>query len=140
MTPDEITTLMDTSLLLRISGASRERQTWEQVRADADALEDADRVRVADGVLDEAVVEGLRVRDVTALHALAATTTLVRLLTGWQWIDMRDAREQDATWREIGAAVGMTRQGAHDWYRRAIERQEEHVPDLHDTARSRAVL
>lgn len=78
--------------------------------------------------------------EVTALSALEANRRLVDLLVGRRWSVMQSAREEGATWAEIGAALGMTRQGAQDWYRRAIERQEKYVGDLHDAARARAVL
>jgi hypothetical protein len=77
---------------------------------------------------------------VTPIHALAANARLVELLTGERWILMRDAREAGESWSSIGRALGMSKQGAQDWYKRAIERQEEHVPDLHDGARARAAL
>jgi hypothetical protein len=34
----------------------------------------------------------------------------------------------------------MTRQGAHDWYRRKIALQEQHAGDFHDADRARAAL
>lgn len=77
---------------------------------------------------------------VTALHALAANRRLVELLTGRRWYVMQAAREDGATWSEIGAALGMSKQGAQDWYRRKIEDQERHLGDLHDAARARAAL
>jgi hypothetical protein len=58
--------------------------------------------------------------DVTALEALRA--------------------EEGATWDEIGSALGMTRQGAHDLYQRRIATREQVIPELHDTARGRAAL
>jgi hypothetical protein len=60
---------------------------------------------------------------VTALESLAVAHRLAELLIGRRWIDMERAREQGATWTEIGAALGMSKQGAFDWYRNAIERQ-----------------
>jgi hypothetical protein len=41
---------------------------------------------------------------------------------------MQDAREAGATWDEIGEAVGMSRQGAYDWYKRKITGRERLVP------------
>lgn len=77
---------------------------------------------------------------VSPLQALAANRRLVELLTGRRWLVMRDAREAGATWSEIGAALGMSKQGAQDFYRRKIEAQERYVGDFHDTARARAAL
>jgi hypothetical protein len=45
-----------------------------------------------------------------------------------------------ATWAQIGEALGITQRAAHDFYRRKIEEQEKHLPDLHDAAAARAVL
>ncbi|MFD4196680.1 hypothetical protein [Amycolatopsis thermoflava] len=77
---------------------------------------------------------------VTAMHALAANRRLVELLTGRRWSVMRDAREAQASWSEIGAMLGMSKQGAHDFYQRKIEAQEEHAGQWHDAERARAVL
>lgn len=77
---------------------------------------------------------------VTALDALRANARAVALLTGRRWYVMKTAREDGASWSQIGAALGMTKQAAHDFYRRKIEEQETYLPDLHDAARARAVL
>jgi hypothetical protein len=76
----------------------------------------------------------------TALSALAANAELAKLLAGWQWLAIKAAREGGATWEQIGEALGTTKQGAQQAYRRAIEHQEKYVPDMHDAAAARAVL
>jgi hypothetical protein len=53
---------------------------------------------------------------------------------------MQAAREAGKTWDEIGSALGMSRQGAQDWYRRKIANQERYVPEFYDAERARAVL
>ena len=78
--------------------------------------------------------------DVTALEALRANAQLVDLLVGRRWYVMQAAREEGATWDEIGSALGMTRQGAHDLYQRRIATREQVLPELHDKARGRAAL
>ncbi|MEU4345446.1 hypothetical protein AB0H00_30045 [Nocardia sp. NPDC023852] len=78
--------------------------------------------------------------DVTPAQALAANQRLVKLLTGSRWMVMRDAREAGDSWTAIGDALGMSKQGAVDWYRRKIADQEKYLPDFHDTERARAVL
>uniref|UniRef100_UPI003F4968A2 hypothetical protein n=1 Tax=Amycolatopsis sp. CA-151526 TaxID=3239921 RepID=UPI003F4968A2 len=78
--------------------------------------------------------------EVSPLQALRAGQRFTDLVTGRRWITMMEAREAGASWSEIGGALGMSRQGAQDWYRRKIADQEKHLPDLHDTARARAVL
>lgn len=53
---------------------------------------------------------------------------------------LRAAREAGASRAEISAALGMSKQGAQDWYRRKIADQERYVGVLHDGKRARAVL
>jgi hypothetical protein len=53
---------------------------------------------------------------------------------------MQAAREAGASWSQIGASLGMTKQGAQDWYRRKIADQEQYVGDLHDADRARAAV
>jgi hypothetical protein len=76
----------------------------------------------------------------TGLDALAANVELVRLFKGWQWLAIKSAREDGATWEQVGEVLGTSKQGALNAYTRAIEHQEKHVPDLHDAASARAVL
>jgi hypothetical protein len=82
----------------------------------------------------------MKLPGVTGLDALRASRRVVDLLTGARWHMMRQAREEGASWRDIGQALGMTRQAAHDFYRRKIEQQEHDAPGVHNAARSRAVL
>jgi hypothetical protein len=77
---------------------------------------------------------------VTGVDALRASRRVVELLTGARWHMMRQAREEGASWNDIGQALGMTRQAAHDFYRRKIDQQEHDAPESHNAARSRAVL
>ncbi|WP_461856043.1 hypothetical protein [Arthrobacter sp. C152] len=80
------------------------------------------------------------VSEVAALEALRANAKAVELLTARRWYVMKSAREGGATWAQIGEVLGITRQAAHDFYRRKIEEQEKYSPDPHDTAAARAVL
>jgi hypothetical protein len=82
----------------------------------------------------------MKLPGVTGLDALRASRRVVELLTGARWHMMRQAREEGASWNDIGQALGMTRQAAHDFYRRKIEQQEQDIPGLYNTVRSRAVL
>jgi hypothetical protein len=77
---------------------------------------------------------------VAGLDALRTSRQVVDVLVGARWHMMRQAREEGASWSDIGQALGMSRQAAHDFYRRKIEQQEHDAPGLHNTARSRAVL
>jgi hypothetical protein len=75
------------------------------------------------------------------VDALEANWQYVDELIAGRWYLMRAAREAGATWDEIGAALGMTRQGANDWYhRRKVAVQEQPVGGLDDAERPRAAL
>jgi hypothetical protein len=78
--------------------------------------------------------------EISALDALRANKRLVERMIGRRWYVMREAREAGATWDQIGEALGMSRQAAHEWYRRKIASQAEQVTGLHDGRRARAAL
>lgn len=78
--------------------------------------------------------------EANALDALNANRAAVDLLIGRRWYVMQEAREAGATWEAIGDALGITKQGAQDYYRRQIEKQENFISDLHDAPRARAAL
>lgn len=81
--------------------------------------------------------------DVSALDALRANEQIVSLLTGWRWRAIRQAREQGASWVDVGAALGMSKQGAWDLYHRAVQAQETYAGEFFtstDRAPSMAVL
>jgi hypothetical protein len=95
----------------------------------------------ASGQPVELLVDALaKLPGVAGLDALRASRRVVELLTGARWHMMRQAREEGASWSDIGQALGMTRQAAYDFYRRRIEQQEQDAPGLHNAARSRAAL
>jgi len=81
-----------------------------------------------------------RASAVSALEALAANARLVDLLTGRRWYVMQDARSRGAEWAEIGAALGVSKQAAWEFYKRKIEAQETHAADYHDAEAARAAL
>jgi hypothetical protein len=56
--------------------------------------------------------------EVSALYALAASAKIIDLLTANRWPVMNEAREDGAIWVELGAALGITKQGARDYYNR----------------------
>jgi hypothetical protein len=113
--------------LLRLWDGFGSRRTWQSVLD-----------RGGDPVVVERALGDLP--EVTAVEALEANARLVKLLIGRRWYVMQSAREAGATWSEIGSALGMSRQGAHDWYRRTIGEQEHFLGDLHDAERARAAL
>ena len=113
--------------LRQVWDAYASRAVWQQV------LERGGDRAVAQRALGQLPV-------VLALEALEANREMVELLTNRRWYVMREAREAGASWPQIGAALGMSKQGAQDWYRRRIELQEQHVGDLHDADRARAAL
>jgi hypothetical protein len=121
---------MDEQKLWKQWDAFGSRLTWEKVLEQAGSENSR---QVAQQALGELPV-------ITAVEALAANTQLVELLVGRRWYVMQAAREAGATWDDIGEALGMSRQGAYDWYRRKIADQARYAPDFHDAARARAVL
>jgi hypothetical protein len=125
--------------LVRLSEAAYWRQGWEV--ASEEALECGDLAKEAtiQTRLDEEVVEGVRLRDVTSLDSLAAKTRLASLALAWRWVDMQGAREEGASWDEIGRVAEITPQEAVDYYRAAIAEQEEYVQQ-HDILRARGAL
>lgn len=111
-----------------------QRQLWQRVIAEnAGADGNPDRLARAHRSLTE-------LPDVTATQALEANAMLVDLLVGRRWYVMRDAREAQASWTEIGDALGISRQGAYDFHRRAVEDQEKYAAGLHDSQRARAAM
>lgn len=110
-----------------------ERSMWQTAIDRSRDKEEQEHLAVAEQALAE-------LPEVTPLQGLQANRKLVDLLTGRRWYVMRGAREQGATWEQIGEALGMSRQAAHEWYRNKIELQEKYVSDYHDTARARAAL
>lgn len=78
--------------------------------------------------------------EVSAVQGLQAASRLAELLTARRWADIQRAREQGASWSQIGEALGMSKQGAQDWYARKIADQERYVGSYHDADRARAAL
>jgi hypothetical protein len=133
MDVEQILDTGDERELHQVWDTQAQRRMWSGVRDKNRAKGDAQGQAVAEQALAE-------LPEVTALQALRANARLVGLLTGRRWIAMQDAREAGASWEQIGEALGMSKQGAHDFYRRKIADQETYVGDLHDAERARAAL
>lgn len=119
----------DVHQLLKVWEDFNSGETWREVSATG-----SDQAR-------EAAAHFLaEISEVAALEALRANAKAVEILTGRRWYVMKSAREAGATWSQIGEALGITKQAAHDFYSRRIEEQEKYLSDLHDTAAARAVL
>ena len=117
----------DVSEYIKAWDAYESRQVWKRF------VERGGDAGVAQSALDE-------FPEVDAIEALAANAAVVNLLIGRRWHVMQEAREAGATWEAIGTALGITKQGAQDYYRRQIENQEKYATDFHDSARARAAL
>ncbi|MEV0360240.1 hypothetical protein AB0H71_29705 [Nocardia sp. NPDC050697] len=72
-------------------------------------------------------------------QALIATRRIVETTTSARWSMMREAREGGMTWAEIGGLLGITRQGAIDWYRRKLTELKNDIAP-HELNRALAVL
>ncbi|MER7247466.1 hypothetical protein [Kribbella sp. NPDC000426] len=76
---------------------------------------------------------------VSGLEALRASRRVVELLTGARWHMMRQAREEGSSWSQVGAALGMSKQAAYDFYRRKLDQQDASPdPGISSSPRSRA--
>jgi hypothetical protein len=136
LTPERIAEIADGHSgdewdLWRVWALHGERGMWRR------AIERAQRNRKDPEPARRALDE---LPEVTALQALSANHRLVQLIAGRRWIAIQDAREEGASWAEVGKAMDMSKQAAQEWHRKKIRLQEQHVGDLHDTARARAAL
>ena len=107
--------------LLSLWNVAPDRRMWTRIFAEDLEKGDEEAARTARAALAE-------LGEASALDSLRANAQLVRLLTGWRWFVMQQAREEGATWDQIGEALGMTRQAAWEWYKRNIEEQETYAP------------
>ncbi|MGW0006094.1 hypothetical protein ACWDT6_19920 [Nocardia grenadensis] len=110
------------------------RETLAKLDAGTLNLADPDATRAA---LQDDIAS---VADITPVQALEANRRLVEFLTGRRWSVMQEARETGDSWTVIGDALGVTKQGALDWYKRKIADQEKYAGKFHDTDRARAVV
>jgi len=112
-----------------------EGRMWEQARKQLRAQGDDPEQLL--GLVANAAA---RAPAVSALEALAANARLVDLLTARRWYVMQAAREDGAEWAEVGAALGVSKQAAWEFYKRKIEAQETHAADYHDAEAARGAL
>ncbi|MDQ1645388.1 MAG: hypothetical protein QOJ50_1572 [Cryptosporangiaceae bacterium] len=109
------------------------RDLWQRVKAEAEAAGNAEQAALAQRAFDKPP-------PVSALVALQANAVVIELLAGWQWQAVQAAREDGASWDEIGAALGITRQSAWTKFKTAIDQREKYIPQFHDAERARAAL
>lgn len=119
----------DEKQLRAVVDAHADRALWWRI---ARTATDPKSTAVAEAALAD-------VPAMTALEALTATHRLVTLMTGRRWTIMH-AREDGASWTEIGKAMGTDAETARSWYGEKIAAQRRHLADLHDSARAEAVL
>jgi hypothetical protein len=115
--------------LLKVWEDFNSGETWREVSATG-----------SDQALEAAAQFLAGVREVAALEALRANAKAVELLTARRWYVIKSAREAGATWAQIGEALGITKQAAHDFYRRKIGEQEKYLSDVHEATAARAVM
>ena len=78
------------------------------------AAEDSEKVA-------KLTAERAELAEVSALHALRATKQLLDGLLDQRRRLMIDARDEGASWADIGAALDISRQAAHELYHRQIK-------------------
>jgi len=74
------------------------------------------------------------------LDGLTAGARLVEEVTAGRWVLMRQAREDGASWDQVGAAIGLPEDQARAWYAGKVDAHERHAAQWFDLARDRAVL
>lgn len=139
MDVDEVLSSPNLTQLLELWNAAGDRRMWTKVLTESTAAgndQTADTARTARTARTALAELG----ETSALDSLRANLRIVSLLTGWRWIAMQQAREEGATWDQIGDALGMTRQAAWEWFKRHIEEQEDYSPGNRDVGHGRAVL
>jgi len=79
---------------------------------------------------------------VTGLEALRASRRVVELLAAARWRMMRQAREEGSSWSQVGNALGMSKQAAHDFYRRNLDQHDDSdaAPGTYNPTRPRPAL
>jgi hypothetical protein len=111
--------------LLDLLYAWDDRKVFEETLAEARAEGNA----IAADYAEQGLAE---VGDVTALDALRVTERLAQTMAARQPGLVADARAAGASWAEVGAALGLTRQAAWSAYRT----ESEPEPDLQSGPRS----
>jgi hypothetical protein len=101
----------DLAGLLASWTAASSRQVWQRARARAEEAGDTTAARAADRAL-------AKLPEVTALDALRANAELIARLTADRWVAMRAARDEGASWEQIGQALGISRQSAWEFVQR----------------------
>ncbi|MET7278941.1 hypothetical protein ABZS29_11980 [Kribbella sp. NPDC005582] len=116
--------------LLRVLHVSDEREIYER------RIEEAEQAGDPVVVLVKALGE---LPGVTGLEALHASRRVVDLLTGARWHMIRQAREEGASWSQVGSALGTSKQAAYDFYQRKLDQQDASTdPEDNSSVRSRA--
>ncbi|WP_280460900.1 hypothetical protein [Nocardia carnea] len=77
---------------------------------------------------------------ITPAQALEANRRLVGLLTERRMEVIQQAREGGDSWTVLGAALGVTKQGALDWYNRKIAERGKRAGKFHNAEQARAPL
>jgi hypothetical protein len=124
---------MDADKLLITWEVYEQRALWRSELARAEAEGNGQHAEVAR-------VAMAQLREVEPLDALHANGELVQLLLGRRWPAILEAREQGASWAEVGEVLGLSAAAAWEAYRRAIEQQHRNIPGWREADRANAVL
>ncbi|MFD4444372.1 hypothetical protein ACFWPK_31815 [Nocardia sp. NPDC058519] len=113
-----------------VIGATQRGLAEAEGRPDDEPYDSASGLTLTVGEMREVFRRELdRLAPVTALHVLRATEAASNQLSGDRHRAIIAARADGQSWSEIGAALGMSKQGAQDWFnRRSIPMFQDHAP------------
>lgn len=126
----EPTTPPSLNKLLETYQAWSLRDTFDRIAERADADGDVDRAAELREI-------GRSETPVSAVDALAAQHEVSSLLSGWEWLTIRAAREDGASWREIATSTRSDPEQARAGFLARIEQAERYGHSFTDGDRYR---
>lgn len=126
-------------------GADVSLHLWSIRQAAAERAMYSEGLRAAGGVNNAELAGSLALRltalpAVSALEALTASSKLTELIHRTQWLEVRACREEEASWADIGAALGVSGDEARAEYVQVIETCGNDSRPLHGGPRSRQAI
>ncbi|MFE3322877.1 hypothetical protein [Nocardia sp. NPDC059195] len=114
-----------------VIGATRRGLAETEGRPDDEPYDSASGLTLTVGEMRATFQRELdRLAPVTALHVLRATEAGANQLSGARHRAITAARADGQSWSAIGAALGMSKQGAQDWFnKRSIPLFQDHAAE-----------